>query len=43
MAISRNKEQNLKRLHDQLNKHFQNPKMVKKLEIKIKCLEGIKG
>ena len=43
MAVPRRKERNLKRLNDQIKKHKNNPKMVKKLNSRIKTLEASKG
>ncbi len=43
MAVSRSKQKNLKRLNDQLKKHITNPKMVEKLNKRIKTLEKSKG
>ena len=43
MAVPRRKERNLKRLNDQIKKHSNNPKMVEKLNQKVKILESSKG
>lgn len=43
MAVPRSKQSNLKRLNDQVKKHSNNPKIVEKLNKRIKTLESTKG
>jgi len=43
MGVPRSKQSNLKRLNDQAKKHSNNPKMVERLNKRLKTLESQKG